>query len=136
VRNGSTEETGDYIDAQTTSISVGMVAYAPDYGLASTIWIHAKLSAGVQVDFEVQHFQSIEGDLLDTYRLISIAGFVLAVVILIEKVYTIYTNDKDLQEVLPGFVVDLLVQVILPVIYFGLRLSQVTASRDIISGTS
>ena len=112
-----------------------MVAFSPQYGLASVIEIKATMSADVEMDFDVKHFQSLEGDKLNEYRAVTIFGFVLAAVILVEKIYTITTNDKDWHEDLPGFVLDILVQVVLPVVYFGMRLMQVSASRDIISGT-
>ena len=135
VRNGTQYETSSFLDAQTTSITVKMVAFAPEYGLASVIAITAKMSADVEVDFDVKHFQSLEGDQLIEYRAVSIFGFVLAAVILVEKIYTITTNDKPWHDDLPVFVLDILVQVVLPVVYFGMRLMQVSASRDIISGT-
>ena len=112
-----------------------MVAFAPEYGLASTISITATMSADVEVDFEVKHFQSLEGDQLNEYRAVSIFGFVLAAVILVNNIYTITTRGSKWHEYLPGFVLDILVQVVLPVVYFGMRLMQVSASRDIISGT-
>jgi len=113
-----------------------MVAFAPEYGLASTISITALLSADVRMDFTVKHFQSLEEDDLKSYTMISICGFVLAGVILVDKIYTIQTNDKDFHENLPGFLVDILVQVVLPIIYFGIRLAQVSASKDVLSGTN
>ena len=112
-----------------------MVAFSPQYGLASVIEVKATMSADVEMDFDVKHFQSLEGDKLNEYRAVSIFGFVLAAVILVEKVYTITTNDRDWHEDLPGFVLDVLVQVVLPVVYFGIRLMQVSASKDAISGT-
>jgi len=111
-----------------------MVAFSPQYGLASVIELKATMSADVEMDFDVKHFQSLEGDKLNEYRAVSIFGFVLAAVILVEKVYTITTNDRDWHEDLPGFVLDVLVQVVLPVVYFGMRLMQVSASKDTISG--
>ena len=135
VRNGTQYETSSFLDAQTTSVTVAMVAFAPEYGLASTISITATMSADVEVDFEVKHFQSLEGDQLNEYRAVSIFGFVLAAVILVNKIYTITTRGSEWHEYLPGFVLDILVQVVLPVVYFGMRLMQVSASRDIISGT-
>ena len=135
VRNGTQYETSSFLDAQTTSVTVAMVAFAPEYGLASTISITATMSANVEVDFDVKHFQSLEGYQLNEYRAVSIFAFVLAAVILVEKIYTITTSERDLREDLPGSVLDILVQVVLPVVYFGMRLMQVSASRDIISGT-
>ena len=134
VRNGATYETSSFVDAQTTSITVAMVAFAPEYGLASTISITATMSADVEVDFALKHFQSLEGDELNEYRAVSIFGFVLAAIILVNKIYAITTRGQGWHEYLPGFVLDILVQVVLPVVYFSIRLMQVSASKDAISG--
>jgi hypothetical protein len=95
--------------------------------------LSAELGTAVSVDFSVSHFQSLEGDSLLQYTGVSIAGFALAVVILLEKIITIL--HKDFAAELPGFIVDIVVQVLLPVIYFGIRLTQVTASRDVLMDT-
>ena len=68
VRDRKPLETSGYLDAQTKSISVVMVAYAPNFGIASTISISASLGSDVSVDFDVQHFQSLEGENLETYK--------------------------------------------------------------------
>jgi len=127
VRNGLPQETATFIDAQTKSITVAMVTFAPEYGLASTISITATLSTEVSVDFTVGHFQSLEGDQLQQYRWVSYIGFILAVIILIEKVVTI--AHKDVRAEIPGFVVDFIIQVFLPIVYFSIRLGQVVASK-------
>ena len=110
-----------------------MVVFSPEHGLASTISISAKLDADVSVDFEVKHFQSLEGDQLERYKVVSILGFVLAAVILIEKIYTIY--HTNVRENLLVFAVDVLLQVILPISFFWIRLTQIMASKDIIFKT-
>ena len=107
---------------------------SPEYGIASTISIKGQLSTDVSVDYEVKHFQSLEGDMLDMYRWVSIVGFILAAVILAEKIVTLRYKDDVAAEV-PGFVVDLIVQVILPVVYFSLRLAQVTDSKHVLMKT-
>ena len=111
-----------------------MVCFSPEYGIASTISIKGQLSTDVSVDYEVKHFQSLEGDMLDMYRWVSIVGFILAAVILAEKIVTLRYKDDVASEV-PGFVVDLIVQVILPVVYFSLRLAQVTDSKYVLMKT-
>ena len=87
----------------------------------------------VSVDFSVKHFQSLEGDNLLQYTWVSIFGFALAAVILVEKILTIL--HKDFAAELPGLIIDMVVQVLLPVIYFAIRLTQVTASRDVLMET-
>jgi hypothetical protein len=133
VRNGEQFETASFLDSQTKSVTVMMVAFSPEYGLASTIKIMASMEADVSVDFAVEHFASLEGDDLDSYTTICIVGFVLAGVITIEKIVTVL--GKDFKEVRFGFVCDMVVQVALPVLYFAIRLVQVIASREAISKT-
>lgn len=73
---------------------------------------------------QVQHYASLEGDQLHQYRVVSIVGLVLAVVILVEKILT--SQHKEFRKPGPdgelimtmegrsnlqGFVVDFLIQV-------------------------
>ena len=95
--------------------------------------LSAELGTDVSVDFSVSHFQSLEGDSLVQYTWVSACGFALAAVILFEKIITIL--HKNFAAELPGFIVDMVVQVVLPVIYFAIRLTQVTASRDVLMET-
>ena len=133
VRKGEQFETASFLDAQTKSVTVMMVAFSPEYGLASTIKIMASMEADVKVDFAVEHFASLEGDALESYKTVCIVGFVLAGVITIDKIVTVLR--KDFKEERFGFVCDLVVQVALPVLYFAIRLGQVIASREAISNT-
>jgi len=135
VREGVPQETEGYLDAQTESVAVTMVAYAADFGIASTISITALLDSDVSLDFDVQHFQSLEGDDLEMYKNIIILGFVLAAVILAEKVATVYHKNTHRTRVLLGLAVDLVVQVILPVVYFSIRYIQVAGSESAILET-
>ena len=112
VRNGVPEQTEKFLDAQTQSLTVAMVAFSPEHGLASTISITASLGTDVVVDYSVAHFQSLEGDLLARYTLVSICGIALAVIILVEKIVTVI--HKNLREELMGFIVNFVVQVFLP----------------------
>ena len=133
VRNGEMYETASFLDAQTTSVTVAMMAFSPEFGIASKILIKAEQGAEMKVDFLVSHFQSLEDDNLIRYYMACIAGFVLAGVILIEKVGTVY--GKVWEEERLNFVVDVVVQVVLPIVYFAVRLIQVRASKDAISET-
>jgi hypothetical protein len=133
VRNGTQYQTSAFIDPQTTSVSVIMVAFSPEHGIASTIAITASFSADVSVDYSVEHFQSLEGAQLEKYKWIVIFGFALAFIILVEKLATIV--HKDFKTELPPFVVDLVVQVVLPVIYFSVRYSQVLESRHYLTNS-
>jgi len=109
VRNGLPQETSTFIDAQTKSITVAMVTFAPEYGLSSTISITTTLSTEVSVDFSERHYQSLGGNQLQQYQWVSYIGFILAVVILIGKVVT-SAHKEDRAEIL-GFVVDFIIQV-------------------------
>ncbi len=152
MRNGEQYETSSFLDAQTKSVTLAMVAFSPEYGLASTILIKADMEADVSVDYVVEHFQSVEGDNLERYKTACIAGIVLAVVIFIERVLTALVNDfydnlehesspsclKPLSQssCFQGrFFVDIVVLVVLPIVYFATRLAQVMASKDAISRT-
>ena len=104
-------ETASFLDAQTTSVTVAMMAFSPEFGIASKILIKAEQGAEMKVDFLVSHFQSLEDDNLIRYYMACIAGFVLAGVILIEKVGTVY--GKVWEEERLNFVVDVVVQVVL-----------------------
>jgi len=89
VRNGMPQNTADFIDLPTKSLTVAMVTFAPEYGLARTISNTATLGTEISVDYAVGHFQALEGDQLEEHKWVSYVGFVLAAVILVEKVFTI-----------------------------------------------
>ena len=61
MRNGTQYQTA-FI---APSVSVIMVAFSPEYGIASTISIAASFPADDSVDYSVEHFQSLEGSLLE-----------------------------------------------------------------------
>ena len=97
-------------------------------GIASTIEITGEFAADVKVDFEVTHFQSLEGEQLDQYTTVTIVAFVVSAVILVEKIFTV--RNLDWKKVRNGFFVDILIQVFLPIIYFAIRYSQIVQSRE------
>ena len=74
VRNETVYPTASYIDAQTRQITVKMVAFSPDVGVASTIQIMAEFTTELQVTAEVEHFQGLEGSLFDEYTLVLFVG--------------------------------------------------------------
>lgn len=135
VRDGKPLETDGYIDAQTKSVAVTMISYAADFGIASTISITALLGSAVSVDYEVRHFQSLEGEHLQTYRNICIIGYLMAALILIEKVVTVLHKDTSRTKVLLGLATDCVVQIFLPVVYFTMRYTQIAASAESILET-
>jgi hypothetical protein len=82
----------------------------------------------VQVDFKVTHFQSLEGAQLTEYTYVTIAAFVLSFVVLMEKVVTV--RNLIWRQVRYGFALDLMIQVVMPVIYFSIRYDQVLRSKS------
>jgi len=129
IRDNKPQETQGFLDGQTQSVEVTMVAYAADYGMASTIHITAVLGSSVSVDYKVEHFAALEGQELEEYRKIVIVGFILAGVIFMEKIITVL-HKQNSAKVRLEMMVDMVVQVILPVIYFSVRYQQVSASGD------
>jgi hypothetical protein len=127
VRDDEPRSARAFIDSQTTYVNCLMVAYSPQYGIVSTINIMAELEADVRVDYEIQHYQSLEGDDYNTYRTVVIIAFVLSAIVLIEKAITI--RYMIWEEEWPGFVVDMIIQVILPVLYFALRFTNISNSK-------
>ena len=110
VRNNEQFETNAFIDTQTKSITVAMVAFSAEYGIASIISITALLSTDVKVDYSVAHFASLEGENLERYRTVSTIGLLLAVIIVIEKIITVM--HKDFQQEKRALAVDLVIQVL------------------------
>ena len=105
-------------------------------GIASTIDITGKFAADVKVDFQVTHFQSLEGDHLSQYTFVTIAAFVMSFVVLVEKVLTVRQLDwRKSRKVRNGFLVDLAIQVFLPVLYFAIRYDQIVRSKEQILDT-
>ena len=128
VRDGQSFYTQNFIDPMTSAVSVVMTTFAPQYGIASILTINADFSSNVRVDYEVSHFQTLEGSKLEMYRATIILGIVLAVVIAIEKVWTL--RNKSWSEEKVGFMVDIIIQVVLPIAYFVIRYTQVSSSKE------
>ena len=133
VRDNAPKSTRAFLDSQTDSISCVLIAYSNAYGIVSTIRINADVSADVKVDYTVTHFQSLEGEDLTAYTRVAILAFVLSTILLVEKVVTV--RSLDWHEVREAFAFDVLIQVVLPVLYFGIRLAQIIASKDNILNT-
>ena len=128
VRNETVYPTASYIDAQTRQITVKMVAFSPDVGVASTIQIMAEFTTELQVTAQVEHYQGLEGTVLDEYTFVTFVGCGLAVIIGIDKVLTVRYMDWQAEK--GGFLVDMLLQVILPVTYFVVRYVQILRSGE------
>jgi len=126
VRNGVVYPTASYLDAQTRQVVVQMVAFAPDYGVASTIRIIGDFGTQIQVSFVIQHFQALEGLLFRQYTMITVLGITLAVFILVDKLITVAYMDFESEKSL--FFIDLFLQVVLLIVYFSIRYIQITQS--------
>ena len=94
VRAGEPQYTSAFIDSQTKQITIIMIAYSLQYGIASSISIVGKFSTVVSVDFNVKHLLSVEGKDLEDYRVVAISAFVLAAIILLEKFLTLRRSRK------------------------------------------
>ncbi len=128
VRDNEPISTRAFIDAQTESVSCLMIGYSPQFGIVSTLSIFADLEADVRVDFEIKHYQSLEGDDLESYSTLVIVAFVFFAIVTVEKLVTI--RRVEWQEARAGFFIDLLIQVVLPVIYFALRFPNIRDSKE------
>ena len=128
VRNGNPEYTDSFVDLQTEAITVIMIAYSPQYGIVSTISIVGTFAAEVQMDYSIMHFLSVEGETLDEYRTIASVAFVLSIIILIEKLVTI--RHLHFADYWMSFTFDLLIQVLMPIVYFAIRLVQLSDSKE------
>jgi hypothetical protein len=122
---------GEFLDFQTERLQVVLVTFSPEYGIASMIMIEAAVGSEVRVDFLVRHYQSAEGGRLKSYQTIVIFALVLAGIILLEKLAVMYyLEPEERRKDLGMFAVDLMLQVILPVTYFGMRWRALGNSAD------
>jgi hypothetical protein len=140
-------DTRAFLDPQTETLSCLMVAYSAQFGICSTIEITATFASDVSVDFTVTHFQSLEGEDLVAYIQLTIGVLVLSLIIFIEKILTArfsvwgsWCGKKDQSaeewtEIRGGFIVDVIVQVVLPVVYFSIRLAHILKSQEDIQRT-
>ena len=131
VREGTVCPTSSFLDAQTRQVVVQMVAFAPDHGVASTIKITGDFGIQIQVRFVIEHFQALEGLLLTQYTWVTIMGMILALLILTDKLVTVYYMVGMEERTM--FSIDIVIQVVLPIVYFPIRYSQITSSGKDIS---
>ena len=126
-RGNETFEAQQYFDAQTKVIEVILVAFSPQYGMASSLRISAHLSSRVSVDYSVTHFSSLEQERLRTYTIATFVGIAISVAILVEKILTLM--HRDWLEARSGFIFDLFIQVLMPLAYFSMRYVQLANSQ-------
>jgi len=160
VRDLEPIETQSFIDSQTREVQISMTGFSAQYGIASCITVTALFGTDMRASWNIEHLQSLEGAELSQYTTCIVIGLVLACVIAIEKILDLNLDwswlkgvwkaenedKKDLsnmqdEETLEkaskaaSFVADILIQFLLPVIYFSLRLSQIRNSKSVISKT-
>ena len=102
-----------------------------DTANVTRLQVMAEFTTELQVTAEVEHFQGLEGSLLDEYTLVTCVGCCLAVLIGIDKILTVRYMDWQAEK--GSFLVDMLLQVILPVTYFVVRYVQILRSGEQIS---
>jgi hypothetical protein len=128
LREGEPKVSRTFLDPQTKTLSCLMVTYSAQFGICSTIEITANFGSDVKVDFTVKHFQSVEGEELKAYTKLTICALVLAVIIFMEKIVTARALVSG--DIWQGMIVDMLIQVVLPILYFGIRLMQILKSGE------
>ena len=137
IRRGTEEpetfKAQEYFDAQTQEIQVILVAFSPEYGVASLLKISAQLSSEVSVDYSVTHFSSLENERLRAYTIATCVGMAISVVIFAEKVVT--TLHRDWKEARFGFIFDVVIQVVAPLFYFSIRYVQLRESKGAIANS-
>jgi hypothetical protein len=139
--------TRDFLDIQTETLSLLMVTYSAQFGICSTIEIKGTFSSDVKVDFTVRHFQSLEGEDLTAFIQLTVWVIVLSSIIFVEKIitarYSVWGSwcarkdrgEVEWSDIRRGFFADVLIQVVLPVLYFSIRLQQILKSTEEIERT-
>ena len=91
--------TKDFIDSLTDTVRIILVFYTPQYGITSNVLITAKFhgSQGARVDYELLHYEIIEGTKLGLYIFVqSLVIFNLAAMLVevINNLRTLYVEAK------------------------------------------
>ena len=136
--NGQQEAimTSAFLDSQTHEITVLLVLFAPNVGIATKISISGTFGTSVSMDFEVQHIQTLEGEALVEYSVISALAIIMALVLGLERVTTAWRKLRlhpkyfKEQRGLEYLIFDLFMLVVLPFIYIIVRLGQHISSKD------
>jgi len=133
-RGNETAMTNSYIDFQTKKIVIQMVAFSPEYGIASDIDITANFGSDVSVDFRVRDIQSIEGDRLTTYTWYMASAIIVSFLILLDKVFTANFKRQHGREVNKiAVLIEIAIQVVLPISYFAIRFTQLKNSEAVMN---
>jgi len=88
----------------------------------------------VEVDYSVDHYQATEGTRLQQYYLVAAFGILFAVLNLVRKVWELLGAD-DIRAQAASCVFDVLGQTVLPIIWFVMRMVQVSRSGYLVDHT-
>ncbi len=120
---------GTYVDFQSQQVEIYMATFSAEYGIASIIKVTALVSSEVKVDYKVIHYQSAEGQRLAYYNVFAALIIILAVIILLEKGVVMYYKDpEERREAFAAFALDVVLQVLLPVVYTVIRVVTLSES--------
>ena len=146
----------DFLDSQTQDVQIVMTGFSPDFGIATLIRILVRVDSEVEVDYTVDHYQAVDGDELRKFWLVTGFAIATSLLILVEKLATLWSNrqwrDSEVLSQDQGnirvlgwsemtlkfmvsnqtFLFDILLQVVLPITYFTIRLVQVNQSGYIV----
>ena len=140
-----------FVDFETRELQILLISFCPDYGIASLVRISAAVSSQVQLDYTVNHYQSIEGERLRQYQVLVGCAILISVLIFIQECVHLYENHSWRKNLHVSshqwtvgvvqwspwkFVADMSLQVVLPIVYFALRLSQLSRSASLVDHTT
>ena len=132
----------DYLDFESHNLEVLITTFSPDLGIASLVRIIATVEAEVSIDYKVEHYQATEGDTLHRYEVVVAFCFLLSFLVLCDRIAVFYSNWKhlkegefDLQSAIIGLVFEVSLQVLLPIIYFSMRLFMLENSGYLVDHT-
>ena len=132
----------DYLDVESHKLEVVITTFSPDMGIASLVRVFANIGAEVSIDYKVEHYQATEGDKLHHYEATVACCFLLSFAVLCDRITVFYSNwkhsdegDFNLQSAVSGLVFEVFLQVVLPVIYFSMRLVMLEKSGYLVDQT-
>ena len=112
-----------------------IVAFSPDRGVATLILIDAVLTTGtVEMDYSIKNYQAIQGERLLRYRVVIACLFIMILLILIDQVLVLVSSPRW-RDALFDFLIDVVLQVALPLAFFSVRLQQIEKSGLLVDHT-
>jgi len=125
----------NYLDFETQEVEVLLATFSPHYGIASLITIKAKIASEVEVDYFVDHYQATEGGRLEQYNIVAAMAMLVSILIFVERAVSLYHMGDDWHDGLKSFVFDLFLQVLLPIVWYSLRMKQLAESGYLVDHT-